>query len=386
MSLSLSAKERAREVVRRADLVEVKKHAKPLKKEKTKYSWKELICWNMKSEWGYRLRAESPTALSLGLIFVFFLLASRVPQDSSTASALFFFFLIMMFFLPVLAEWGQRLVIAQLIHGILIGHFDIRHVESKKTFQIRDVILNWRLVPYSSDSKASSSRARNRAGIEIQFKHPWQIGTPDNPHIFDTLTVFGDAKYLRSLDALAPYHRVETNIFGVEMLVGAYEAHLKVSERTWDETIGRFVASSWATEENGNDMKFSEPFLVVSSKEKQIKDCPHCGMGLTWDEIVASNRLKAKEHKVQAIQATIKAGYEEELKDQTLSRDFKYAEETAYLDDHYSKKWYKNLNMPKWKWWQWLLAIFGIFLLLVFLSPELRLKLATWWKGIGGEG
>lgn len=386
MSLSLEAKTRARKVVLHADLVEAKKHAKPLKKEKTKYPWKDLICWDLKSEWGYKLKAESPTVLSLGLILVFFILASYVPQTSQAATALFFFFLVMMFFLPVGVEWGQKIVMANRISGLLVAHFDIRHVELRKTFQIRGVILNWRHVPYSSDPTASSSRARNRAGIEIQFKHPWQIGTPDNPHIFDTMTIFGDAKYLRSLDALAAYHRVETDIFGVEMPVGVYEASFKVSERTWDEDAGLLAASSWATEENGCDMKFYEPFLVVSTKENPLKKCIHCGMSLTWDELEAANSMRAKEHKVHAIQSTIKADYEEQLKDQTLARDFKYAEETAYLDDHYAKKWYSHLAVPRWKWWQWIGFVLGLFFLLLFISPGLRVKVAAWWKSLGGEG
>lgn len=376
-------KERAKIVIRHLDIVGDIKHAKPLKKKK-KYTWKELIVWDLTQKATYKIKAESPTVLSLVGIVLFMWIASAFTTAEQQLG-IFGIFLLVMFFMPVLVEYGEKIVLANTIGGLDVVHMDIRHVEEESTFQIRDVVKKWKRIPYSADSGASHSEARNRAGLELEFRHPWQIGNPENPHMFRKIRIFGSSPYFRSLDTLAPKDRLQTDIFGVNIPTGVYEFGIKVREKDWNPTTNSFVSISWYTRENGNNLKNIEPFLVKSSKEGEVLTCVHCSMPQSYSEDRIASHHASQTYKEETVQANLQASHEETLREKVIEADFNYAEIHSTVDDYYKVPYLKRIKIPKYKWWEWLIVFAVVFGALYLVYPPFRVYIQQLWASIGGS-
>lgn len=381
MAYKSPAKKEIRDMIKREDpVISLKRRAKRLDPSKTRYSWKELVVWNRNASWKYKMKSDSPTLLYFGAIVLFVLASSYLPKSASWLPTLF---LVMIFLLPFGIEWGERVALAPYVLGRKVAHFEIRLCGIEKTFEIHDEIVAWRHLPYKSDRNASSSDARNRAGLEIEFKNHWQIGTHDNPHIFKKLTVFGNAKYMRGIDNLSMNHRMPTDIFGVWMDADIYYGSFKTMEKVWDEASGQYACASWATRETGSTLEIKEPFLVVS-REQKVYDCPHCGMALSFDELLAMDRYAALQFKSQKLQTSVRAAYAEEKADTLAESDFRGWDEKQFHEEYWKVPWTQRLKVPKWKWWQWAaLAIVGFMLAWMF-SPAVRQTFTDLYYKMGG--
>ncbi len=352
---------------------------------KKKYEWKELIAWDLKDKTGYKLKADSSTVISLGAIISFMFIASQFSVSGEESIGIFFIFIVGLFFLPVIVDSGGRIVLANKIQGLTIAHIELRHVELGRTFQIRDVIIDWKRIPYKADPKASSSSARNRAGLELTFKHAWNVGTPENPHQFKKMQIFGTSSYFYSLFGLAPFHQIPTDIFGIIITTGIFDFSLKISEKQWDATINQYIAISWATQETAGTFKIVEPFLVKSTKEKSVLTCVHCNLPQSRDEARIANHYDAQLAKEQTVQATLNASHEQALRDQVVRGDLKYGQKKTILDDFYEPpSLLVRLNLKRFKWWEWIFIGIGVFVLLLAISPGLRLKVADLLSNITG--
>lgn len=373
MTTSTAARKEAQRILKTIDFNHLENQIRPFDKDKTKYEWPECIAWNRKQRTWYKTKRESPTVLSFGMIFLFMAVMSLFTATSETAMAFFTFFLIAMFAIPILAESLQEILITHQISGLKIARIHIHHINANRDFVIEDVISNWRTFPYNPLKRGvKSSASRNRASIEIQFKHPWVIGTPENPHIFNKIVIWGNSTYCQSLDSLAPYHIQKTDIFGVPVKTGLYDFSLKVDEKHYDPTTHVFVALSWATKETSGEYKRTESTLV-ETKETKIPSCPHCGLSLSDDEMEATNRFYAQEVKEQWFQSAVKAKHEEDLKDQVLRGDLKKASVKQWLDRQYKSSTLDLAKLKKLKWWHWTLIIIGILIFFYIASPGFRL-------------
>ena len=376
-----TAKKEIRERMKREDpIIALRRRAKLLDPTKTRYPWKDLIVWHRKSAWGYKFKAESPTLLYFAAIALFVVVSNYFPKDQPWLPT---FFLVLIFLLPFGIEWGQRLALAPHIIGRKVAHFDIRLCGVDKTFEIHDEITQWRLVPYKSDPKAKSSEARHRAGLQIEFKHHFQIGAVDNPHIFNKLTIFGSTKYMRGIDNLCMNHRSLTDIFGVLMDADVYIASFKTDEKSWNEAAGQFACASWATRETGSAMEIKEPFIVVS-REDGVYDCPHCGMAFSRDELIAMDRYAALQFKSQKIQAQVRADYSREKAELLAESDFKGWDEKEFHQEYWKVPWSERLRPPKLKAWQWVVVVIVGIALAAMLSPSFRLMLREFYYKLGG--
>ena len=198
------------------------------------------------------------------------------------------------------------------------------------------------------------------------------------------MQIFGTSSYFYSLFGLAPFHQIPTDIFGIIITTGIFDFSLKISEKQWDKTINQYIAISWATQETAGTFKIVEPFLVKSSKEKTVLTCVHCNLPQSRDEARIANHFDAQFAKEQTVQATLQAAHEQALRDQVVRSDLKYAQKKTILDDFYEVPFFKRLNLKRFKWWEWIFIGIGIFILLLDISPGLRIKVAELWNNVSG--
>jgi hypothetical protein len=358
----------------------LRERAKRLDQKKTKYPWKDLVVWSKNDSVKNTLRRELGSVLYFGMLGLIFVIAFATPIGSSGA---FPIILLAMWFLPFMIEWLQRVALAPYIVGRKIVHMSVRHCGEGKTYEIRDEIVRIRRIPYRSNPASSNPKARNRAGLQLEFRNHFQIGSEIHKHIFDSIAIFGNSRHMRSLDTLAMNYRIKTDIYGIEMFADVYELSVKIDESVWDEATNQYVCSSWATKETGESIKIITPVLVVGSEEK-IYDCPTCSTALSFDELIQTDRFSAKQEKARKIQAEIGKIYAEETKDAVTERDFRAYEEAQFHDRYYKKPFWSRMKIPNWKWYEWVAVIvFGI-IISAALFPQIRAFFSELWFKLGG--
>ena len=360
------------------------KWAKPFTEDndKIRYEWRDLIVWPPRAKLWYQTKRNSPDWLSIGAIFLFFMIMSYFPMDAEGSASLFTGFLILMFFIPIIVEYMEKVILVNQAVDKFIVHIKLRHVGLNKTFEIRDVVKNWYTKKHHPITGAVTTH--NRGCIEIEFANKWHVGNHKNSHIFDSMHLWGNSRFLQSLDGFAPRYSLETDVFGVPIRVAVYEFSVLISEDGWASEIDQYVGLSWASRETSSEYKRVYPYLVLT-QEEMVSICPYCELPLTDNELILTDHFKSHEWKSKAIQFASKAYHEEALKDQTMSRDFKYATLKEHTDEFYRESWTDKIRMPRGRR-EWIILGILVFVLLVILSPTLQGYLRELLGRFGGSG
>lgn len=377
------ARKKHKDLLRTISFNEDMKHIKPLKEDRPNYTWKDLIVWNPKEKIGFRVKEGAPTLLSVVAIFLFMFMTQYIPVTSQAVQSLFAVILMFTLVAPVMVEWLAGVFLINRFADKILVRITIHHAEWNRTFQIEDIVKNW--YPRTRHPITKASANTNRGCIELELANKWHIGNNKTAthHIFDSITIWGNSRFLQSLDSLAHFQSIETDILGVPIKIGAYVFSLKVEEKEgWCEDIYQYVAMSWATKETA---LFKPVYTYITkTEEPKIKECPYCANPLTDNELILTNHWVANQYKERMAQASSKASHEEALKDQTLSSDLMMNAIDQKIRKFYRKGILEQIGFPKLTKKQWLIvALIGI-VLLALASETFQNSLRSIWAAIAG--